>query len=89
MQQQPNNPLFTGKLVNMLQKLQTRDGALLNNIQNLKIINQIKIRLERLIVDSDYKDELKDFAKAYDKISELQNEYFAQFSAQSLHRRKR
>lgn len=68
-------------VINQLQKLETRDGAILNNARNLKTINYIKNGIEKLIIDTRYKEQLKQFAKAYDDIANVQNQYFAQFAA--------
>lgn len=73
------NPLYN-EIVNLLTKLQTRDGALLNNVKNLETINTIKNKVERLIIDSRYKEQLKEFAGAYTELSNLHNEYFSKFT---------
>ncbi len=74
------NPLFRD-VVNQLQKLQLKNGALLNNIANLKAINRIKTTVEKLIIDPKYKDQLKDFVNTYKQVADLQNDYFSQFAS--------
>jgi hypothetical protein len=74
------NPLFD-EIVNLVQRLKTANGALLNSVDNLKIINDIKNKIERFIIDKNYKDQLKDFAQTYTQIAGLQNQYFASFNA--------
>lgn len=73
-------PLFK-ELLSMLKRLDTRGDTLLNNIANLKTINEIKVKLERLIISDKYKDELKAFAESYNSIQDLHNAYFASFAA--------
>jgi hypothetical protein len=73
-------PVFK-KLLGMVKNLETRGDNLLSNIKNLKLINNIKVELERLIIDDKYKSQLKSFAEAYHEIQNLHNEYFAQFNA--------
>lgn len=72
--------LFKG-LIGLTKSLETRGDVLLNNIKNLGIINQIKVKLERLIIDPKYKDDVKEFVKSYSDIQGLSNEYFSQFNA--------
>jgi hypothetical protein len=73
-------PIFK-KLMGMLKALDTRGDNLLSNMKNLRLINNIKVQLERLIIDDKYKSQLKSFAEAYNQIQDLHNEYFAKFNA--------
>ncbi len=68
-------------VINQSQKLETRNGAIINNGKNLKLIINIKNNVEKLIVDKRYKEQLKEFAKAYSQVADVQNQYFAQFAA--------
>jgi hypothetical protein len=68
-------------VINQLNKLDTKNGAILNNIDNLKLINTIKNNVEKLIIDPKYKDALKQFVQSYNDIADVQNQYFAQFAA--------
>jgi hypothetical protein len=67
-------------LVDELRGLQTQQGKILNSVQNLKLIGNIKNKLERLIISEGYKDSVKDFVKAYDAVESLQLQYFAAFA---------
>lgn len=45
-------------------------------VKNLRIINSIKNKITRLIVTPEYEQEIKDFAKQFNEITKLQNEYW-------------
>lgn len=67
-------------LQSQLKDLETREGKVLNSVQNLKLIAAIKNKLERLIISEGYKDNVKEFIKAFDTVDLLQNQYFAAFN---------
>ncbi|GEO08762.1 hypothetical protein [Segetibacter aerophilus] len=69
------------KLVGMLKALETRQDAILNNTKNLKLINNIKVELERIIVDDRYKKEVKEFVSSYNDVQEVSNKYFSSFAS--------
>jgi hypothetical protein len=77
---QKQEPLFR-QVLSMLKDLETNGDSLINNINNLKVINKIKVAIEKLIIDNKYKQELKSFVESYNQIADLQNQYFSQFSA--------
>lgn len=64
----------------ILKELQVKNGKLLNNLDNLKLIGQIKNKLERIIISAEYKDKVKDFVNSFSEISNLNNSYFSQFN---------
>lgn len=74
-------PALLKEVLAMVKKLDTRGDTLLSNINNLKLINNIKVRLERLMIDDKYKEAVKEFAQAYNDIQDLHNEYFASFAS--------
>lgn len=53
------------------------DGTLKNNLQNIRVVGQLKSELEKIILSDDYISHVSDFADAYNKIQELQNIYFS------------
>ncbi len=69
------------ELFNQLKELQVQGGRVLNSVQNLKLIGEIKNKLERLIIRNGYKDSVKQFIAAFDVISDLHLQYFSQFNA--------
>jgi len=64
----------------ILKELQVKNGRLLNNLDNLKLIGQIKNKLERIIISAEYKEKVKDFVNSFSEISNLNNSYFRQFN---------
>lgn len=72
-------PLFRQVLA-LLKKLDTQGDTILNNLNNLRIINNVKAKIEKLIIDPAYKAELKEFAKAFTGLEGLHNDYFASFN---------
>lgn len=69
------------QLLSLTKKLETKGDNLLNNINNFKNINEIKIALEKLIIDDKYKSEVKAFAESFNAIQDLNTQYFSQFAA--------
>jgi hypothetical protein len=69
------------ELIGLTKTLETRGDVLLNNIKNLGVINKIKVKLERLIIDPKYKEDVKKFIGSYSDIQDLSNQYFSQFNA--------
>lgn len=67
-------------LINQLKELETQDGRMLNSVQNLKLINQVRNKLERLIISEGYKDSVKQFIEAFDVVSDLHIQYFKLFN---------
>ncbi len=79
-----NIPGIEKKLLNeitlLIKELQLKDGKILSNIENLKLINSLKKKLEKLVLNKEYAKSVADFAKSFTLVSNLQNEYFAQFA---------
>ncbi len=69
------------QILSLVKRLETRGDVLLNKIDNLKIINELKSLVERAVIDDKYRSEVKSFADAFEKVQNLHNEYFASFSA--------
>jgi hypothetical protein len=67
-------------VIEQIKDLQTQNGRILNSVQNLKVINQIKAKLERLLITQGYKDSVKKFIQAFDLIESIHLEYFAVFN---------
>lgn len=52
------------------------DGKIRPTVKNLSILNSIRNKVNRVVLTDDYKQEVKDFAKAFNDITKLQNEYW-------------
>lgn len=68
------------ELLNNLKELKTNNGKVLNNVENLRLINQVKNKLDRIIKSQGYKDAVKEYAKAFDEVAGLHQQYFALFN---------
>lgn len=59
-----------------LRRLDTLNGNIKTTVANLRVINSIKQKLLKLVLTPDYLDEVKKFAKAFNEVTLLQNEYW-------------
>lgn len=59
-----------------LRKLDLKADKIKPTVSNLRIVNSVKNKLQRLILTDDYISEVKDFAKAFNEITVLQNDYW-------------
>ena len=71
--------LVYDELQPLIKELAVSRGKLLNNVQNLKLMMQIKAKLERLIVSPEYKSAVKGFIDSYSAIADLNQAYFTAF----------
>jgi hypothetical protein len=67
-------------LISQLKDLQTQGGKILSSVQNLKLINSIANKLDRLLITNGYKDSVKEFLSAFNVVETLQKQYFADFN---------
>lgn len=63
-------------IVEELRKLDLKDSKIKPTVANLRLIARIKNKLQNLILTDEYISEVKDFAKAFNEITTLQNEYW-------------
>lgn len=52
------------------------DGKIRPTVKNLSILASIKSKINRIVLTDEYKQEVKDFAKAFNEVTKLQNEYW-------------
>lgn len=52
------------------------DGKIRPTVKNLSILASIKAKINRVVLTDDYKQEVRDFAKAFNDVTKLQNEYW-------------
>jgi hypothetical protein len=69
-----------GDLQEYIKKLDLRDGRIMNNLQNLQLIGQIKNRLRKILSGKDYNKLVSDFTEAFDEVANLNQQYFADFN---------
>lgn len=59
-----------------LLRLDVKDGRIKTTVANLKIIASIKNKLLKIVLNEDYMSEVKNFAKAFVDVTNIQNEYW-------------
>lgn len=64
----------------LLKELKIKDGKLLNNIDNLKLIGNLKNKLEKIFLSAAYKNNVQKFIDSFSAVSNLNNNYFSQFN---------
>jgi hypothetical protein len=52
------------------------DGKIRPTVRNLSILNSIRNKINRVVLTDEYKNDVKEFAKAFNDITKLQNEYW-------------
>lgn len=63
-------------IIEEVNRLELSDGKIRPTVKNLSILNSIRNKINRVVLTDDYKQEVKDFAKAFNDITKLQNEYW-------------
>lgn len=64
----------------LVKQLEVSNGKLLNNVQNLKLLGSLKNTLEKVIINTDYKNSVSNFIDSFSDVSNLQTDYFKQFN---------
>lgn len=59
-----------------LRKLDLDDGKIKPTVKNLKIISNIKSKLLKVILTDSYKNQVKEFLRSFNEITNLQNQYW-------------
>lgn len=69
------------QLLSLIKKLETNGDNLVSSVKNFKTINQIKVALEKLIVDKNYTEKVKAFVQSYNDVAKLSNDYFSKVNS--------
>lgn len=69
------------ELLGEIKRLDTKGDKLAVTVKNLSILASIKNKLNRLILNPEYKAEIKEFAKAFNAVYALQFEYWKSIEA--------
>lgn len=59
-----------------LRKLDLQNGQIKATVKNLSLINSIKNKLNKIILTPEYKQQVKEFARSFNEITSLQNDYW-------------
>jgi hypothetical protein len=65
------------ELTRILKDLQVKNGRIVSNMANLKLVNSIKKKLEKVVISKQYLKDLTDFVRAYESVSGFTNRYFS------------
>src|SRR5688572_23014445 len=52
------------------------DGKIRPTVKNISVLASIKAKINRIVLTDEYKQEVKEFAKAFNDVAKLQNEYW-------------
>lgn len=66
------------KIIADLNKLELKGGNIAVSVKNVRLITAIKADLMNIILSPEYKDAVKEFAKAFAQVNSLQNDYFVE-----------
>lgn len=64
------------EMLEQVKRLDTKDGRIAVTVKNLSILNSIKNKLNRIVLNKDYLTEVKDFAKTFNEVFKQQSEYW-------------
>lgn len=64
------------EMIAEIKRLDTKGDKISVTVKNLSVLTSIKNKLNRLILNDDYKAEIKEFAKAFNSVYNLQFEYW-------------
>lgn len=64
----------------LLKEIEIQGGKLLNNVSNLKLLGQLKNKLQKIIISPEYKDAVNQFIESYNTIAALNMNYFKEFN---------
>jgi len=68
------------EVINLTKELKTLNGRILPTIENLKLISQIKAKLNKAVVNKDYKNGVRDLLNSFTDIQNSQLIYFSNIS---------
>jgi len=72
--------LILEELQPLIKEFDVKDGRILNNLKNLKLIGDLRNKLEKIIINADYKKSVTSFIDSFNAVSLLNNNYFSQFN---------
>lgn len=64
------------EMLEQIKRLDTKGDRIAVTVKNLSILNSIKGKLNRIILNDDYRGEVKEFAKAFNDVYKLQTQYW-------------
>lgn len=73
---QPIQQNIVDELQYLLKDLDIRNGVIVSNVKNLKLISKLTTRLNTIILSDGYNESVLNFVNTFDTITSLQNDYF-------------
>jgi hypothetical protein len=64
----------------LVKDLDLNGNKLANTVKNIRAIGALKKKIERVILNKDYVDSVKEYVKAFKEVSKLQDSYFNELS---------
>lgn len=64
----------------IIKDLQTKNGRILNNVDNLRLIGSLRNKLEKIVLNAEYKNAIRDFTDSFTALDDLNLRYFKQFN---------
>lgn len=66
----------------LVKKLDIKSDSVQRSAKNLRIIGELKNKINKILRSPEYKELVKEFVKSFREVSKLQNEYFKTISAE-------
>jgi hypothetical protein len=66
----------------LMKELDVKQGSVAASVKNLRIISDIRKKLEKAILNDDYTSQIQDFVDTFSTISNLQSDYFASIKSE-------
>ncbi len=66
----------------LLKDLEIKNGRILGTAANLKQLVKIKLKIDKLVNSPEYRATVKDYIQGFNKVVDLQNEYFESLTSQ-------
>lgn len=71
------------EVLTLTKEIQTTGGRINSSVENLKLLSQIKSKLNDVVLNKDYLNNVKDLVKGMDGILKVQNDYFSSLAGQN------
>lgn len=65
------------EIIDLTKSLETKGGNIVQSAKNIRLIGEIKRRIEKIILTPEFKNNIEKFTDVYPQIEKLQNRYFS------------
>ncbi len=70
------------EVLSLTKELELSGGKIKNSVANLKLIMQIKNKLQKIIISKKYEENVKSFIATFNEVAKLQQQYFTKYLKQ-------